>query len=83
MEYPQSANTPLFAYPRLPCPLDATKFLPNAMEHPVPGMGGVQASFTVAGRAVGLYAVLGSYADRDRLVPLINAYLAGVTIRPR
>jgi hypothetical protein len=78
-----AVGTPLFARQGLPCPVTASSFDPNTGNPPVPGMGGLQAFFTTQGRAFVLYAVVGSYDNREQLVPLINAFLANVAIQPR
>lgn len=76
------AGQGLFAAEGLPHPLPASAFNPYQMQRPVAGMAGVQRFFTAQGRTFCLYAVIGSFARRGVLVPLVNKFLAGVTIKP-
>ena len=77
-----SVGKALFAHQGLPCPLRADQFDPNTMQPSVAGMAGAQVFFTEQRRAFALYVVVGSYAARDKLLPLVNRFLAGVTIQP-
>lgn len=77
-----SVGTPLFAFRGLPRQLDSERFRPNAMSRVIPGLAGLQAVFTEQGRPFCLYAVIGSYANRAALVPVVNAFLAGLTVDP-
>jgi hypothetical protein len=77
-----SVGKALFAHQGLPCPLTANQFDPNAMQPSVAGMAGTQRFFTDQRRAFALYAVVGSYVNRDKLVPLVNSFLARVNIQP-
>ena len=74
------AGRGLFEPSGSPSPLDPAWFDPFQMQRPYRGMAGVQRFFTAQGRAYCLYAVIGSYARRSALVPLVNSYLAGVGI---
>jgi hypothetical protein len=78
----ESAGRPLYAASGLPRKLEPQAFSPDAMERPVPGQAGLQRFFTDQGRPFTLYVVLGSYTERESLVPLVNTFLAGVTIEP-
>jgi hypothetical protein len=75
----QSANTPLFAASSMPR-LAASDVSPSQMQRALPGQGGVQRFFTVAGRAFCLYVVFGSYARRFRTIPVVNGILDTITI---
>ncbi|MDQ6617158.1 MAG: hypothetical protein M3083_21040 [Actinomycetota bacterium] len=76
------AGRGLFAAAGLPRPLHPEWFDPYQMQRPRAGMAGMQRFFTAQARKFCLYAVLGSYAQRAGLVPVINQFLAGVTIQP-
>ena len=54
----------------------ADDFNPNVLQRAIRGQAGVQRFFQEAGRAFCLYVVLGSLANRDRLVPAVNRVLA-------
>lgn len=77
----ESVGRALYAPAGIPRNLDPQAFSPDAMERSIPGQAGLQRYFTEQGRPFTLYVVLGSHADRERLVPLVNGFLAGVTIR--
>jgi hypothetical protein len=77
---PESAGTPLFAQPGPPPSLTAADFDPHGLQRGLPGQGGLQRFFSWEGRPFVLYVVLGSYQRRARLVPLVNAFLRGLTI---
>lgn len=72
---PESAGSAPFTSRRIPRPLDWRQFDRNALQRNVPGHSGLQQFFTVAGRALCLYVVLGSHIDRVDLVPKANAIL--------
>jgi hypothetical protein len=72
----------LFAPSGLPLTLDPAWFDPLAMQRPIAGMAGVQRFFSAQGRKFCLYAVVGSYARRTVLAPVVDRFLAGVTIQP-
>ena len=76
-----AAGQGLFAAAGLPRPVHPDWFDPHQMQRPVAGMAGLQRFFTAQRRAFCLYAVLGSYTRRAALVPLVNKFLAGVTIQ--
>ncbi len=77
-----SAGKGLFATTGLPGPARPEWFDPYQMQRPFPGKAGTQRFFTAEARTFCLYAVLGSYPQRRALVPVINQFLAGVTIQP-
>jgi hypothetical protein len=79
----EAAGTALFAREGLPTPVSASSFSPNRLQRSLPGQGGCQFFFTTEGRAFCLYVVLGSYANRDRLVAQVNRLLATVTVTAR
>src|SRR3954452_491202 len=79
---PASVNQPLFAAQGLPKSLDADEFNPNVLQRTIRGQAGVQKFFHDQGRAFCLYVVLGAFANRGRLVPLVNQVLATMTIAP-
>jgi len=72
----------LFAPSGHPKALDPDWFNPRQMQRPIAGMAGVQRFFNTEGRKYCLYSVIGSYARRALLVPLVNQFLAGITIHP-
>jgi hypothetical protein len=74
------AGVPLYSHPRMPRALLPDEFSPHRMRRPRPGQCGGQWFFTENGRAFNLYVVLGSYASRRRLVPVVNDVLRGITV---
>jgi hypothetical protein len=81
VEYqPESARTALFALQGIPAPLRVTDFSPTALQRTIPGQAGVQRFFSQYGRAFCLYVVLGSFANRDALVPLASTVIQGLVI---
>jgi uncharacterized surface protein with fasciclin (FAS1) repeats len=79
---PDAVGQPLFARQGMPRGLDAGDFAPNVLQRSLPGQAGLQSFFTEAGRACCLYVVLGSYANRGRVVPRVNQVLADLEIEP-
>jgi hypothetical protein len=79
----EAAGTPLFAREGFPSQVSASSFSPNRLQRALPGQGGCQFFFTSQGRAYCLYVVLGSYANRERLVAQVNRLLASITVSPR
>jgi hypothetical protein len=77
---PAMAAEALFAPAGLPRPLDPDAFDPAALQRRLPGQAGLQRFFHEAGRAFCLYVVLGGYANRQSVVPAVNAVLATVHI---
>lgn len=77
---PTSAGAPLFAARGRPGPLQGDDFRPAALQRTLPGQGGVQRFFTLAGRAFCLYVVIGRHAARHRLATRANALLQGVSV---
>lgn len=79
---PASAQQPLFKASGIPRTLAEDDFSPNVMQRAIRGQAGVQRFFHEAGRAFCLYVVIGSFANRRRLVPGVNDVLATLTIDP-
>jgi hypothetical protein len=77
---PESAGLPLFAQQGPPTSITAADVDPNGLQRGLPGQGGLQRFFTWEGRPFVLYVVLGSYQRRARLVPVVNAFLRGLTL---
>ncbi len=77
-----SATQPLFAAQGLPTSLDPDDFNPNVLQRTIRGQAGVQKFFHDQDRAFCLYVVLGAFANRQQLVPLVNQVLATMTIEP-
>jgi len=75
-QHPGSAGTPLYAAEGVPGPFAAGDFSRDGLQRALPGQAGAQRFFSVNGRAWTLYVVLGSYAGRDRLVPIVNDVVA-------
>lgn len=81
LEYPSEAGSAMFTLGRFPRRLDSQTFSPNAGHGLQPGQMALQRFFTEEGRAFCLYVVLGSEAGRPALLPLVNAYLAGLRVQ--
>ena len=80
--HPDASRTALFARQGLPRPLPARAFSPNKLQRTIRGQGGSQFFFSENGRAFCLYVVLGSYAERGRLVPAADEAAAAITLGP-
>jgi hypothetical protein len=78
---PEATATALFSPAGVPR-LRLSAYSPTKMQRMIQGMCGAQAFFSEAGRAFGLYVVLGSFAGRAPLVPQVNELLASVRIDP-
>lgn len=70
---PARAGAGLFRNEGLPTGLAATDFSPTAMPRAIPGRTAAQWFFTLNGRALCLYVVLGSHQQRAEALPLVNA----------
>jgi cell division septation protein DedD len=79
---PASVTQPLFAAAGLPTSLDPDDFNPNVLQRTIRGQAGVQKFFHDQDRAFCLYVVLGAFANRRRLVSLVNQVLDTMTIAP-
>jgi hypothetical protein len=77
---PESVDEPLFAAKGIPQQLHADDFMPGVLQRSIRGQSGVQRFFHDADRAFCLYVVLGSHANRRRLVVSVNQVLATLTI---
>lgn len=76
-----SAGTALFGSGvGMPRELSTEDFSSRQLQRTIAGQGGVQRFFVEGGRAFCLYVVLGSMADRARVVPRVNAVLPAITI---
>jgi uncharacterized surface protein with fasciclin (FAS1) repeats len=73
---PASVSDPLFAARGMPRSLRTDEFSPNVLQRAIRGQGGVQRFFQESGRTFCLYVVLGSLANRNRVVPAVNQILA-------
>ncbi len=79
---PTSLGTPLFARQGMPRSLSPEDFRPTLLRRGLGGQSGTQWFFTESGRPFTLYAVLGSHARRDFLVPRINGLLRSLNVDP-
>jgi hypothetical protein len=77
-----SAGTKLFSRRGLPRALEAGAFNPNVLQRRLRGQAGTQVFFIEAGRPFSLYVVLGSYANRTELVPMVNQVLETIRVNP-
>lgn len=77
---PDSTTQPLFAMKGLPRTLRPSDFDRATLQRQIDGHGGCQLFFQEAGRAFCLYVVLGSYLDREDLIPRVNAVLSRIEI---
>jgi hypothetical protein len=64
----------------MPRALGPGDFRPTLLRRGLGGQSGTQWFFTESGRPFTFYAVLGSHARRDALVPLVNAVLASLVV---
>lgn len=76
---PECAGTALFAQTRLPR-LDPSGFDRNRLQRTLAGQSGHQSWYTINGRALGLYVVLGSHGLARKLVPRANEVLANLRV---
>jgi hypothetical protein len=80
---PADATSPLFAGNRsVPRKLHGDDFSPKVMQRIVAGQAGSQIFCNEAGRAFCLYVVIGSYRNREQVVPMVNDVLGGIQISP-
>jgi hypothetical protein len=77
---PESVGKQLFSRQRMPRSLHSGDFRPILLRRGLGGQSGTQWFFTEAGRPFTFYAVLGSHARRDVLVPRVNGLLGALTI---
>ncbi|CAA9224827.1 MAG: hypothetical protein AVDCRST_MAG76-897 [uncultured Acidimicrobiales bacterium] len=76
---PECAGTALFSRTRLPA-LDPSGFDRNRLQRTLAGQSGHQSWYTINGRALGLYVVLGSHGLARKLVPRANEVLANLQV---
>lgn len=79
---PEAAATPMFARRGRPRP-QAGDFSPGQLQRTLRGQSGAQYFFHEAGRAFCLYVVLGSHANRARLLPKVHALVDALELPPR
>jgi hypothetical protein len=77
---PEAVGTPLFAHQGLPADFDPRSFSHQALQRTLAGQSGAQFWFTEGGRAFCLYVVLGSHANRGRLVPTVRRLVSTLRI---
>ena len=75
-----SATQPLFKAAGLPRSVSPDDFSPSVLQRTIRGQAGVQKFFHDQSRAFCLYIVIGSFANRRRVVPVVNRVLATMTI---
>jgi len=82
--HPGSARSALFSSNAgMPRYVGTGDFSPRQLQRTIPGQGGTQVFFVEGGRAFCLYIVLGSMANRGRVVPRVNATLHSIEIVSR
>ncbi len=79
---PSSLGTALFARQGMPRSFSTEDFRPTLLRRGLGGQSGTQWFFTEAGRPFTIYAVLGSHARRNVLVPRVNALIGSVALEP-
>jgi hypothetical protein len=79
---PESVGTALFARQGLQRSLGMGDFRPTLLRRGVGGQSGTQWFFTESGRPFTFYAVLGSHARRNILVPRVNTLLGSLAVSP-
>ncbi len=77
---PEAAGTPLFSHQGLPADFATRTFQPQALQRTLAGQSGAQFWFTERGRGFCLYVVLGSHANRGRLVPTVRRLVSTLRI---
>lgn len=75
------AGSPRYKFD-LPARIDPESFSPRVGNALPPGAAGAQVLFTAQGRAFDLFVMIGSYENRQTLAPLVDRFLAGVSILP-
>ena len=79
--HPSSRSTALFSSAGFPLPLRPDDASRTTLQHALGGQAGIQRFFNVSGRAWCLYAVLGSFDLRQRLVPEVNAVVGTIEVQ--
>jgi hypothetical protein len=77
---PESVGKQLFTRQGMPRSLGSNDFRPILLRRGLGGQSGTQWFFIEAGRPFTFYAVLGSHARREVLVPKVNNLLGALTI---
>ena len=80
---PESVGKALFARQGMQQSLGTDDFRTMLLRRGLGGQSGTQWFFTEAGRPFTFYAVLGSHARRNILVPRVNALLAALSVSPQ
>jgi hypothetical protein len=80
---PESVGRTLFARQGMPRRLGPGDFQPYLLRRGLAGQSGTQWFFTESGRPFTFYAVLGSHALRQDLVPKVNAVLSSLAVSPQ
>ena len=78
----ESAGRALFARQGIPRTLEPDDFRPTVLRRGLGGQSGTQWFFTEAGRPFSFYAVLGSHARREMLVPRVNELVGTLRVHP-
>lgn len=82
LEYENASTESMLFRNPFPTRLEAREFGPTNLQRPLPGQAGAQRFCNTGGRAFCVYAVLGSFAMRNVLVPELNRALGTVAIAP-
>lgn len=77
---PECLGGALFSASGIPRP-EPRSFDPNTLQRQLAGQAGYQSFFTVAGRPMCLYVVIGAADQAEVLCPQVNAVLDGVAVR--
>lgn len=81
LEYdPARTGQALFLADGAPAELYPGSFSPSVLQRSLPGHAGSQTFFRTGGRAFCLYAVVGQFANRERLVPLANQVVRSIRV---
>jgi hypothetical protein len=80
---PDSVGKALFARRGMPRSLGPKDFSTILLRRGLRGHAGTQIFFTEGGRPFTFYAVIGSHARRETLVPKVNAVLGSIVVHPR
>jgi hypothetical protein len=79
---PADATQALFARDGMPRVVSAADFDESMLQRRLEGQGGYQEFFHEGQRAFCVYVVVGSFAQREQIVPAINGVLASLRIQP-
>jgi hypothetical protein len=78
---PESAHTRLFRDVGFPRTLRAAEFSPSTLQRTLSGQLGVQRFFSINGRALCLYAVMGGVPALRNSLPTLNLVLRETSVR--